>query len=146
MYSILQHAHSGLRWLVLIFLVLAIVNAVSKRKGSATFGPKDKKVTLFALIFTHIQLILGLILYFISPKVIFTAETMGNRVARYFAVEHITMMVIAIVLITIGYSKAKKKENDQKKFNTIFIFYLIGLIVLLAGIPWPFMGLGTAWF
>lgn len=145
-YSILQHAHSGLRWLVLLFLILAIVNAARKWNGVPAFSDKDKKLNLFALIFTHVQFILGLILYFISPKVIFTAETMSNRVMRYFAVEHITTMLIAIALITIGYSRAKRHATDLKKFRATFWFYLIGLIVLLMGIPWPFMGLGTGWF
>ena len=146
MYPMLQHAHSGLRWLVLVFLVLAVVNAASKWNGQTPFGPKDKRLNLLALIFTHVQFLIGLGLYFISPKVQFTAATMGDRVLRYFTVEHISMMVIAIALITAGYSRVKRHQTDLKKFRATFWFYLIGLIVILASIPWPFQGLGTGWF
>ncbi|HKK74575.1 MAG TPA: hypothetical protein VJ953_05865 [Saprospiraceae bacterium] len=146
MYSMLTHAHSGLRWLVLLFLVLAIANAAMKmNKPQATFGATDKRLSLFALIFTHIQLIIGLILYFISPKVQFSAETMGNTVLRFYTVEHISLMLIAIVLITMGYSKAKRKEGG-KKFKTTFWYYLIGLVLILVSIPWPFRNLGAGWF
>lgn len=146
MYSILTHAHSGLRWLVLLFLVLAIVNAARKMgNAQASFGATDKRLSLFALIFTHIQLILGLILYFISPKVQFSAETMSDSILRFYTVEHLSLMLIAIVLITVGYSKAKRQEGG-KKFKTTFWYYLIGLVLILVSIPWPFRGLGAGWF
>jgi len=146
MYPMLQHAHSGLRWVVLILLIMAILNAVSKWNGKTPFTARDKKLNLFALIFTHVQFLIGLVLYFISPKVVFSAQTMGDRLLRYFAVEHISMMLIAIVLITIGYSRAKRHTTDIKKFRATFWFYLIGLIVILIAIPWPFQGLNTSWF
>jgi membrane protein DedA with SNARE-associated domain len=146
MYSMLNHAHSGLRWLVLVFLILAIVNAARKWNGKTPFGSSDKRLNLLALIFTHVQLLIGLGLYFISPKVSFTAETMGDRMLRFYSVEHISMMIIAIILITIGYSRAKRHQTDIKKFRATFWFYLIGLIVILLAIPWPFQELGAGWF
>lgn len=146
MYPILVHAHSGLRWLVLVFLVLAIVNAARKQNGQTAYGASDKRVSLLALIFTHVQLLLGLGLYFISPKVAFTAETMSNTVSRFYTVEHTSLMLIAIILITIGYSRAKRQATDAQKFKTTFRFYLIGLILILVSIPWPFRGLGAGWF
>lgn len=146
MYSMLTHAHSGLRWLVLLFLILAIANAANKmNKPQPSFGANDKRLGLFSLIFTHIQLILGLILYFMSPKVQFSAETMGNSVLRFYTVEHISLMLIAIVFITIGYSKAKRQEG-AKQFKTTFKYYLIGLLLILVSIPWPFRNLGAGWF
>lgn len=146
MYPILVHAHSGLRWLVLVFLILAIVNAARKQSRQTAYGASDKRVSLLALIFTHVQLILGLILYFISPKVVFSAETMGNTMLRFYTVEHITIMLLAIALITIGYSRAKRQSTDAQKFKTTFRFYLIGLILILISIPWPFRNLGAGWF
>ena len=144
--EILKHAHSGLRWIVLIAIVLAIVNAIGKTNGSKPFGEKDRKLGLFALIFTHTQFLLGLILYFISPKVVFSGIAMKDSVLRFFLVEHISIMVVAVALITIGYSRAKRAEDDGKKFRSILIFYLIGIILLLAGIPWPFQNYGAGWF
>lgn len=153
MYEILKHAHSGLRWLVLIALLAAIINAFNKKskltyldKSQVGFSSKDKMLTLFALIFTHLQLVIGFILYFISPLVQFSSGTMKNSVLRFYTVEHISIMLIAIVLITVGYSKAKRADEDAKKFKTIGIYYLIGLILILISIPWPFRNLGAGWF
>ncbi len=146
MYEILKSAHSGLRWLVLAAIIIAIVNSFGKTKGGITFSPKDKKKALFALIFTHIQLLLGLALYFISPKVVFDGASMKSDVMRFYLVEHSVMMLLAVVLITIGYSKAKRIAMDGKKFKTIMIYYGLGLILILISIPWPFRGLGGSWF
>lgn len=142
----LRHAHSGLRWLVLIALIIAIVNAIGKTSGKVSFTDKDKKIGLFALIFTHIQLLIGLVLYFTSPKVVFSGEAMKSDVLRFFLVEHSLLMLVAVVLITIGYSRSKKAVEAGKKFKSVLIFYLIGLILMLAGIPWPFMDYGASWF
>lgn len=144
--EILRHAHSGLRWLVLIFLFLAIVNAIGKMNGSKTFTTKDKKLGLFALIFTHTQFLLGIILYFLSPKVVFSGIAIKDSVLRFYLVEHLSLMTLAVVLITIGYSKSKKASTDSKKLKLIFGFFLVGLILILAGIPWPFQNYGTGWF
>lgn len=144
--EILRHAHSGLRWFVLIALILAIINAIGKTNGLKPFTDKDKKLGLFALIFTHLQFVIGLLLYFMSPKVVFAAASMKSDVLRFFLVEHALLMLIAVVLITIGYSRAKRAATDAKKFKSILIFYLIGLILILVGIPWPFIDYGAAWF
>ena len=146
MYEILKGAHSGLRWLVLATLIIAIVNSLGKTKGGITFSTKDKRKALFALIFTHVQFLIGLGLYFLSPKVQFEAASMKSDVLRFFLVEHIAMMLLAVVLITIGYSKAKRTAMDGKKFKSILVFYTIGLILILASIPWPFRDLGGSWF
>lgn len=137
--------HSGLRWVVLILLIAAIYNAFSKKNGG-TWGAKDKKITLFAMVFTHIQLLAGLALYFTSEKVQFVEGFMKNPVYRFYGVEHILLMLIAIALITVGYSKAKRAASDAKKFGAVATFYLIGLILILASIPWPFRNLGAGWF
>lgn len=146
MYTGLVHAHSGLRWLVLLFLVLAIFSSLTKWQGNKAYQAMDKRFSLLGLIFTHLQLILGLVLYVISPKVQFSGDVMGNAITRFYTVEHISIMLIAIVLITIGYSKAKRANTDQKKFKTTFWYYTIGLILILINIPWPFRNLGAGWF
>lgn len=146
MHNILKHAHSGLRWVVLITILWAIINALLKWRGRKDFTEADKKVGMFALIATHIQFLLGLGLYFISPRVQFKGEVMGNSILRFFTVEHMSMMIIAILLITIGYSKAKRQTEAAQKFKTTFIFYLIGLLIMLIAIPWPFRELGGQWF
>jgi fatty-acid desaturase len=142
----LVHLHSGLRWVILILLVMAIVNAAMKMNGSSPFSDRDRRLGLYALTGAHIQLILGFVLYFISPKVAFVAETMSNASLRFYTVEHISVMIIGIVLITIGYSRTKRATDDGKKFKNTFWFYLIGLLLILSRIPWPFQeGLGAGW-
>lgn len=146
MLNILKHAHSGIRWIVLILLILAIVNALRKWQAKGTYQESDRKLSLFTLIATHLQFTLGLILYFISPYVQFTSDTMKNAITRFYTVEHITLMIFAVGLITVGYSRAKRKETGEEKFKTTFWFFLIGLVLILVSIPWPFRDLGGAWF
>ncbi|MEO9533930.1 MAG: hypothetical protein ABJG68_02960 [Crocinitomicaceae bacterium] len=144
--NILIHAHSGLRWIVLILLVFAIVKMISGWTGLKEFKAADKKIALFAMISYHMQFLIGLVLFFVSSKTARPEGFMGVKMLRFFNVEHSLMMVIAMVLITIGYSKAKKIEEDKKKFKTIAIFYTIALLIILAAIPWPFRAeLGGSW-
>ena len=143
--EILKHAHSGLRWVALGLLIYAIINAISK-KGSSLYEKKDKMINLFTMISLHTQLLIGLILYFISDKVKFETGWMKQPMLRFYGMEHILMMVISILVITIGRKKAEKTEAPYSKHQLIANWYIIGLILLLAGIPWPFRNLGAGWF
>lgn len=145
MYTGLVHAHSGLRWIVLILLVLAVIKALSGWSGKKEYSKGDKMMSLFAMIFTHIQLLIGLWLYFISPKVMFVEGMMKDSVTRFYSVEHITLMLAAIILITVGYSTAKRSRDAIQKHKKTAIYYGIGLLLILAGIPWPFRDLGAGW-
>lgn len=148
-YTILQHSHSGLRWIVLILLVLAISKAFNKRNGGTVYPGKDS-LFLAAFVTTHVQLLIGLLLYFVfSPYVRWEGgmkSVMGDAVTRFYTVEHIFGMVLAIAAITIGYVKAKKQAELNKGWRTIAVYYLIGLILMLVSIPWPFRKLGAGWF
>ncbi|HMQ63947.1 MAG TPA: cytochrome B [Flavilitoribacter sp.] len=146
MYVILRQAHSGLRWVILLLIVAAIVQAWNKWQKKSPFEPKKQRLALFALIVTHLQLLLGVILYFVSPKVAFGANMMKDPVTRFFSVEHVTLMALAVALITMGYSRSKRSAPDAKGFKILALFYLAGLVLLLAGIPWPFRNLGAGWF
>lgn len=141
MYEGLLHAHSGLRWIVLLLIIINVFNAIGGLGGGKVFSSGDKKLSLFALIFTHLQAVLGLSLYFMSPKVEFGANTMSNSVFRFFTVEHTIMMLIAIVLVTLA-NRAAKQGNVKK----VFWLYFISLIIILAAIPWPFRELASGWF
>jgi len=100
------------------------------------FTEKDRKLGLIGLIFCHIQLLLGLILYFVSPLVQGFGVAMKDSTLRLYALEHPLINIIAIVLITIGWSKHKKATDSNKKFKLFAIFYTIGLILILSRIPW----------
>ena len=147
MLDLLKHAHSGLRWVALILLLLAIVNAFT----SKTYEKKHKMINLFAMVSLHTQLLIGLGLYFISPRVQFVKGWMSSKVAegmyRFYNLEHILLMIIAIALVTIGHSKSKKGATPEEKFKPIKLWYVIGLLLILAAIPWSFRTvLRGGWF
>ncbi|NNE32279.1 MAG: hypothetical protein HKN40_07920 [Winogradskyella sp.] len=134
----MQFIHSGWAYLVLVVLVLATANALFKYFGNKEFDAKDFRISLFALITMHIQLLLGIILYF--TKGYFDENSMGEIMKtdslRKLAVEHPVTMIIAVALVTIGYSKHKKKLVSKPKFKMLAIFYSIALALVLYMIPW----------
>ncbi len=141
MYDTFKILHSYWAYLVLLVLVLATLNALIKFFGNKEFHARDFRISLFTLIVAHIQLLLGIIFYFISDyfKLIGEmgmGEVMKNATMRSNIVEHPLTMLIAVTLITIGYSKHKKKLTSKPKFKMIAIFYTIALILVLAKIPW----------
>lgn len=142
----LVHVHSGLRWVALALLLFAIVNAMLKLK-SGKYEKSDKMLNLFAMVLLHIQILVGTILAFVTGKISYTAGWMKNPQLRFFGLEHILLMVIAVTLITIGRKKAEKALDPAKKHKTILIWYTIVLVIIFAAIPWPFRtALGGSWF
>src|SRR5210317_1332837 len=122
----LTELHSYWAYLVLALLIIATFNALFGFTSKKEFSAKDRKISLFALIAVHVQLIIGLGWYFMSPWYeSLKTNGMGDATTRLIAVEHPLMMIIAITLITIGFSKHKKKTEDKSKFNTIAVFYAI---------------------
>ena len=148
MYNGLLHAHSGLRWVALLLLVYAIFNA-ARSQESGQYLKKDKMINLFAMIMLHIQLLIGLGLFFINEhsKVSYAEGWMSSPMQRFFGLEHLIGMLLAITLITFGRKKAEKLKNTRDKHRRIMMSYTIGLILILLSIPWPFRAaLGGAWF
>ena len=139
--EILKNLHSYFAYVVLLILVLAVANAFIGWLGKKPFRfDKDLRVSLFALILSHIQLLIGLILFFVSSNGLKAIQTLGmgglNAPARLVAVEHPFTNILAIALITIGWSRHKKKMEDGDKFKSIAIFYGLGLLLILSRIPW----------
>tara|TARA_R110001592_G_scaffold168852_1_gene405211 strand:+ start:749 stop:1189 length:441 start_codon:yes stop_codon:yes gene_type:complete len=146
MYNGMLHAHSGLRWLVLIFLLLAIIKSFAGWFGKKEFNKSDNLIALLLLSFTHTQLIIGVILYFISDKVVAIGDAMKDSTLRFWAMEHGVTMLIAIALITIGRVKSKKAVGSPDKFKKGAIFYTIALVLILwAGLIKPSL-LGSGMF
>lgn len=142
----LVHAHSGLRYIVLLLLVIALVNAFANMK-SGKYTKKDKMINLFAMVMLHIQLLIGLVLYFFGDKVGFSEWITGRTApSRFFAFEHIALMLFAIVFITLGRKKAENHAMVSYKHKLILRYYGLGLILIFIAIPWPFiypeLGLG----
>lgn len=133
--------HSYWAYIVLIVLIFAVINAFLGLKANKKFEAKDLRISLFALIASHIQLLLGFVAYYLSSfyetmRGVGMGEVMKNSDLRKVLVEHPLVGIIAITLITIGFSKHKKKTTDASKFKTIAIFYTIALILILSRIPW----------
>lgn len=127
MYQILKSAHSGWRYLVILLLLAAFVSALSGFFGKKNFTEGNRKLAVFALISSHIQLVLGLLLYFMNDWYKIDSSIPSNR---YWKMEHISMMVVAIILITIGNSKSKKANDPVLKHRNIFVFFGLGLLVI----------------
>lgn len=148
----LLHFHSLLRWVLLILLLTIVIKALKGRKGGLSFSAGDKKLSLFCMITAHLQLVLGGFLYVVSPTVQNAISNMGAAMkdanARFWAVEHISLMIIAIAFLTYGHIKCKKVAGDQEKFKTQALYFTLGLVLILVSIPWPFreVGLGRGWF
>ena len=131
----LQSIHSTLAYAVLAVLVLAIINAFLGLSAKRNFTSKDRSVSLIALIFSHIQLVVGIVLWIESPLGKAALSQMSNSALRLTALEHPLINIIAIVVITIGWSKHKKEESSNGKFKKIGIFYVLGLIFLVSRVP-----------
>ena len=139
--EILLNVHSYLAYVVLAILVVAVDNALTGLTGNRMFTlERDFRISLFALIISHIQLLVGLVLYFLSPNGLQAIQRLGmggmNAEARLLALEHPLINIIAVVLITIGWSRHKKFMEGNRKFKAISIFYGLGLVLLLSRIPW----------
>jgi hypothetical protein len=133
--------HSYWAYIVLIILIFAVVNTVIGLTSKKEFKDKDLRISLFALIASHIQLIIGFIAYYTSSyyemaREVGMGEVMKNSDLRKILVEHPLVGIIAITLITIGFSKHKKKTTDAAKFKTIAVFYGIALLLILSRLPW----------
>jgi NADH:ubiquinone oxidoreductase subunit 2 (subunit N) len=136
MYTFIQKFHSGWAYLALLLLFIAVINAVIGMSSKKEFTPRDRKIALFGLIATHLQLVVGLILYFVSPLGKAAFGNMSDAAIRLTSLEHPLINLIAIVLITIGWSKHKKAATSEAKFKSIAIFYGLGLVLILSRIPW----------
>ncbi len=134
MQDLLVLTHSVLRYFLLVFLLIVIIRSFTGWQKKSAYSGLDEKVSLWLFILTHTQLLIGLTLYFISPLVIFNGASMKDPIARYWLVEHISMMLCAIVLITMARITAKKMSDAVAKHKRLFIFNTIALVIIVAAI------------
>lgn len=151
MYEFLLALHSILRWFVLAAVIYVIIRAISGLSGKKEFTDKDKKFGNTATQLMHLQLLIGIILYFISPLMKHFLKNFSDAVQvsaiRFFGMEHTLMMVISVAVITIGNSISKKRKTDAGKFKAHLVWFIIGLLIILAVIPWPFSPMASRpWF
>ena len=143
MFSYLLFFHSAVRWLVLLTLIYTIFNSLIKYKRNAVFTKLDNKLRHWTATTAHIQLMLGMVLYFKSPAVAqyrAVGQAAGQRIGEplFFSWIHISMMILSILIITFGSAVSKRQETDQQKFKVIWLYFGLALLIILAAIPWPF--------
>jgi len=136
MYHFIQKFHSGWAYLALLLLFIASLNSLIGYLTKKEFTPKDRKIALFALISMHIQLLVGLILYFVSTYGKESFGLMEDAALRLTSLEHPLVNIIAIVLITIAWSKHKKATTSETKFKALYMPYIVALLLVLSRIPW----------
>ena len=136
MYEIIQKLHSGWAYIAFLLLVIAVVNSFIGLFTKKEFTDKNRKIALFALAAIHTQLLIGIIVYFVSPLGFASLGQMKNAALRLTSLEHPLMNLIGITLITIGWMKHKKLTTSVSKFKTFSIYYGLGLVVILSKIPW----------
>jgi membrane protein DedA with SNARE-associated domain len=115
-------------------VAIAILRAFAGWFGKKAYSNGNRKFNLFTMISVHTQILLGLILYFLSPNVKFAGGVMKDATARYWTVEHISMMIIAMILITIGHSKSKKAVLPEAKHKAIAVFYSLAIVIIVIAI------------
>ena len=153
LYNILLHVHSVGRWIILLLLLIAIFNSLVA--GGRPFIKSDNRTGLLLTIFVDLMLLIGLALWYFSPLGYPAIEKSGGMdvvmkdpVYRFFVIEHFAGMLLAIILIHVGKTQAKRRISDRAKHTRTVIFYTIALALILITIPWPFreVGAGRGWY
>ncbi|MDQ6609367.1 MAG: hypothetical protein M3Y85_06070 [Bacteroidota bacterium] len=151
-YNLILHAHSVGRWIVLLLLLFAIFNSLIA--GNRPFIKSDNKLGLLLTIFADLMLLIGIYLYFVGPRGFKTFAKYGNDFSslmknapdRFYAVEHMAGMLIAIILIHIGKAQSHRPIGDKAKHRRTLVFYLLALLIILVSIPWPFRMVAGNWY
>jgi uncharacterized membrane protein YozB (DUF420 family) len=150
MYPVILAIHNILRWVVLFFGIIALVQAYSGFLGNRTWSESDRKIGIFFSTMLDLQLLFGLILYFFLSditRMIFTdfSAAMSGEVTRYFAIEHVLTMILAVVFAHLGTILPRRAEESKVKYARAAIWFTLTFLVLMLGIPWfrpLFPGLG----
>lgn len=141
MYIYLLSVHSALRWLVVIGIIYTLYRAYSGLLSTRNYSKNDNNARKYTVIFAHIQLVFGLLLYFFGPLTQYFMSNFSTAVKvkeiRFYGMEHSIVMILAIALLTIGSALSKKKSEDRSKFKTLAIWFTIAIILILLFTPWP---------
>ncbi len=152
MYQGLLHTHNLLRWVVLILAAIAIYRYLTGWLHKKTFTKGDNRIGAFFVGSLHLQLLIGLVLYFfLSPITKVALNDFGlamkDAVLRFWAVEHFTMMLLAVVIAQVGRTISKKRSTDEQKFKIGAVYFIISVLMIVMSIPWPFReNIGRGWF
>ncbi|KQS26996.1 hypothetical protein [Dyadobacter sp. Leaf189] len=147
MFPILLIAHSITRWFVVTTLSIAIYRGIRGWRGAKEFTRRDDSLRHGTATFSHIQMMIGYLLYFNSPFISYFRSHFKEAIQHFdfvfFGILHITLMTIAVIIITIGSSAAKRQQTDLAKFRIMTICFIVAAIIIFIAIPWPFSPLAT---
>ena len=150
MYTAILHLHNLLRYAIVILLIIAVAKSFISWFGKKEYTATDKRISLFLLISAHLQLLIGLGLYFISPVVKVALSDFGasmkDPILRFWGIEHMLSMVIVIGIITLGRIMTKKATTDNAMHRRQAIYFLLGMILIFSAIPWPWSSIARPWF
>jgi hypothetical protein len=133
--------HSLFRWAVLLFGLWTVFNALTGFFGKRNFGANDNRSNLLFMISCDIQLLIGLVLYFTNgwfDRLKDLGNNMKDPVNRFFTMEHMSLLLVAWILVHVGRASVKRADNDAAKHKRMLIFFGIALLLILVSIPWPF--------
>lgn len=140
MYEIELLIHSWLRWIVLFALFTNLYFIYQGYAKEKVFSKADKISSMISVALVHTQFILGAALYYHSPVIDAyfngSKELIEEKAIRFFALEHSMTMLLAVILLTIGFSVSKRKKESKQKFKFLLIFYTSALVLILVSIPW----------
>lgn len=139
--------HSWTRWAVLLSLLFALYRGFSGWRSGRNFSKTDDGARVLAVTFSHWQLLIGFVLYFVSPVASAFWSGSAARSASFeisfFGIIHLGLMTTAIVVLSVGSSLSKRASTDRKKFFTMAIYFSIALLLILLAVPWPFSPLAA---
>lgn len=149
-YLIFKDVHSLLRWAVILAALWALLRTWSGVAFRSAWTNQDRKSGLIFSSILNVQFLLGIVLYFLSPITRAAMDNFGaamkDGALRFYAVEHVTGMLLAVILAQVGYSISKRAATDRGKFLRAAITYTIATLLILGSIPWPFMKYGRPLF
>jgi hypothetical protein len=136
-----------LRWIVLILAVVAFVRALIGWLGKQEWTALDNRLGMLLSASTDLQVLLGIILYIFLSPITTTAfrdlgAAMGDELQRFWTLEHVLLMIVALILIHVGRATSKSAEGARGKHKRAAIFFGLALLVILIAIPWPFLSYG----
>ena len=147
MYTFLILSHSIVRWLIVPAITYALYCGFRGWSQKRPFTKSDDTIRHVTATLTHIQLMIGYVLYFNSPFISYFRTHFKEAIKQFdfvfFGLIHITLMTIAIIVVTIGSSIVKRQQSDTTKFKTMAMFYTIAFIIILIAVPWPFSPLSA---
>lgn len=151
MYEIALALHSWLRWIVLLAGILVVVRSFTRAAKQNDFDSTDKKLGIVFVSAFDTQIILGLVLYFVWSPLVQSALAQGGAMMkdptlRYWGVEHIFTMLLAMLVMHIGRVFAKRAPTSPLRHKRIALTTLVALLLVLSRIPWPFLAVGRPWF